>query len=85
MIWLILIQVYRFSGLGIINLHPDILPEYRGKTGYNLDISIGLSEWGLFANHIDDYIVTGSLIEVYKFKINVDKGIVKSLEATSQN
>ena len=70
--------------LGVINLHPGPLPEYRGLGGYNFAILNGDAEYGVSAHFVDAGIDTGDLIEVQRFPMGVEQETAQSLERKSQ-
>lgn len=77
------IDLIRAAPLGIVNLHPAPLPEYKGTAGYNLAILEGLDRWGVSAHYIDEGIDTGEIIKISDFAIDPQAETVVSLERTS--
>tara|TARA_A100001388_G_C28774214_1_gene506065 strand:+ start:2974 stop:3885 length:912 start_codon:yes stop_codon:yes gene_type:complete len=61
--------------IGSINLHPSILPKYRGRASINWAIINGESELGLTAHWIDQGIDTGKIIKQIKFKLEFSDDI----------
>lgn len=58
--------------LGSTNLHPAILPEYKGTGGCNLAILEGRSDWGVSAHYVGGEIDTSEIIDFDKFPISKD-------------
>jgi len=57
---------------GIINLHPAILPDYRGCNSYAHAIMNGEKEYGVTIHYINPKIDCGEIIKVRKFPILSD-------------
>ena len=53
--------VVALAPLGAINLHPSLLPKYRGRAPVNWAILHGESELGLTAHRVDDGMDTGDV------------------------
>ncbi|MBE7559778.1 formyl transferase [bacterium] len=70
--------------LGVINLHPAPLPEYRGLGGYNFAILAGDAQFGVSAHFVAETIDTGDVIEVRRFPIDAERETAQSLERKSQ-
>jgi len=55
--------------LGIVNLHPAPLPDYRGCNSYSHAIINGDKEYGVSLHYVNNKIDQGNLIEVDRFPI----------------
>src|SRR3989344_6691916 len=55
--------------LGIINLHPAPLPQYRGCNSYSHAIMNGEKKYGVSLHYIDEGIDTGAIIGINHFPI----------------
>lgn len=55
--------------LGIINLHPAPLPQYRGCNSYSHAIMNGESQYGVTLHYVDEGIDTGDIINLYRLPI----------------
>lgn len=62
--------------LGAVNLHPSLLPQYRGRASINWAIMRGEKELGLTAHFIDSGMDTGDIIarRSYTLMQNQDVG-----------
>lgn len=71
--------------LGCINLHPSLLPEYRGMSPQHWPIINGDSETGITIHFINEGVDTGDIILQEKINISDDMYVVdlqkKMLEA----
>lgn len=63
-------RVIEIPNLGVINLHPSILPKYRGRAPINWAIINGDSETGITAHFVDEGVDTGPIISQVKININ---------------
>lgn len=66
--------------LGCINLHPAILPDYRGLAGYNIAILNQLEKWGATAHYVSPKIDEGDIIKVFEFNFDPRCETAYSLE-----
>jgi methionyl-tRNA formyltransferase len=48
---------------GVVNLHPSLLPKYRGRAPINWAILKGEEEVGLTAHYVDEGMDTGDIIQ----------------------
>ncbi|MEX6780121.1 methionyl-tRNA formyltransferase [Limnospira fusiformis] len=69
----------QIAPLGAINLHPSLLPKYRGRASINWAIINGESELGLTAHFIDEGIDSGDIILQEKFELKPDEDIQDAL------
>ena len=58
-----------------INLHPSLLPKYRGRAPLNWAILNGESEVGLTAHIIDDGVDTGPIVRQRKISISQSEDV----------
>lgn len=66
--------------LGAVNLHPSLLPKYRGRAPVNWAILNGEHELGLTAHFVDEGMDTGDIIEQIAFLITEKQNIGDILE-----
>lgn len=55
--------------LGTINLHPSLLPRYRGRAPINWAILHGETELGLTAHFVDEGMDSGDIIQQERFTL----------------
>lgn len=65
--------------LGAINLHPSLLPKYRGRAPINWAILHGETELGLTAHFVDEGMDSGDIIEQERFDLTVDEDVGDAL------
>lgn len=63
-------KIFNLPTLGCINLHPSLLPYYRGMSPQHYPIINGESETGITVHFVDDGIDTGDIILQKKIEIN---------------
>jgi len=87
---LILVTDYRYilphhlfsvAKFGAINLHPSLLPRYRGRASVNWAILRGETEVGLTAHFIDEGVDTGDIITQLAIKLGRDQDVGDALTA----
>jgi methionyl-tRNA formyltransferase len=61
--------------LGTVNLHPSLLPRYRGRASINWAILNGDRRLGLTAHFVDEGIDTGDIIEQVSYEIGDDQDV----------
>ncbi len=66
-------NIFSIPTFGIINIHPSLLPMYRGVTPLQHTILDGLTETGVTLIKINDQFDTGSIIIQEKVKIESDE------------
>jgi methionyl-tRNA formyltransferase len=73
-------EILQIPKYGCINLHPSLLPDYRGKAPINWVIIKGEEYTGLTLHFLDERIDCGDIILQKKVKINPkeDAGTLKS-------
>ncbi len=72
--------VLNAARLGAINLHPSLLPEYRGRAPVNWAIINGETELGLTAHFIDDGVDSGDILVQKKYMLANTEDINDALE-----
>jgi methionyl-tRNA formyltransferase len=65
--------------LGAINLHPSLLPQYRGRAPVNWAILRGETEFGLTAHYIDDGVDTGDIVGQRRFGLTQHEDVGDAL------
>jgi methionyl-tRNA formyltransferase len=61
--------------LGAVNLHPSLLPAYRGRASINWAILNGESRLGLTAHFVDEGMDTGDIIEQVSYEVRDDQDV----------
>jgi len=62
-------KIYRAPKYGMINVHGEILPEFRGASSVIWPIYEGVAETGLTVHQIDDRIDTGAILHQERLPI----------------
>lgn len=65
---------------GAVNLHPSLLPAYRGRAPLNWAILHGERELGLTAHFVDAGMDSGDVIEQRRFELRDDQDVGDALE-----
>ena len=73
-------SIIKLARIGCINLHPSLLPKYRGRASINWAMIKGEKTIGLTAHFIDQGVDTGSIIEQIPLKIKPEDYIGDVLE-----
>ncbi len=73
--------VTSMARLGAVNLHPSLLPKYRGRAPINWAILNGESELGLTAHFVDEGMDTGDIIEQERFLLTEEQDVGDALRA----
>jgi len=68
-------EMLRTAPLGTVNLHPSLLPAYRGRASINWAILQGETTLGLTAHFVDEGMDTGDIIEQASYKIREDQDV----------
>lgn len=63
-------ELIDIPNLGVINIHPSLLPEYRGPVPTAWAILNGEKEFGITIHKVDSGIDTGDILVQQKYKIN---------------
>jgi methionyl-tRNA formyltransferase len=61
--------------LGAVNLHPSLLPAYRGRASINWAILNGETKLGLTGHFVDEGVDTGDIIEQISYDIREDQDV----------
>lgn len=61
--------------LGAVNLHPSLLPRYRGRASINWAVLHGETTLGLTAHFVDEGMDTGDLIAQIEYTITEDQDV----------
>lgn len=65
----------KIAPLGAVNIHPSLLPKYKGRAAINWAIINGEKEIGLTVHFIDNGVDTGDIIEQIKVSMTDDEYI----------
>jgi len=65
--------------LGTVNLHPSLLPKFRGRAPVNWAILHGESELGLTAHFVEEGMDTGDIIAQKRFTLSEDQDVGDAL------
>jgi len=68
-------HLFSTAKYGAINLHPSLLPRYRGRASVNWAILRGETEVGLTAHFIDEGVDTGDIITQLAIKLDRDQDV----------
>lgn len=66
-------EIINLPRLGILNIHPSLLPKYRGPTPIQTTILNGEKETGVTIIKIDEEVDHGPILTNYKIQISNDK------------
>lgn len=66
--------------LGAVNLHPSLLPRYRGRASINWAILQGETELGLSAHFVDAGMDTGDIIAQERYTLALDQDVGDALQ-----
>lgn len=73
-------DVIALAPQGAINLHPSLLPKYRGRAPVNWAILRGETELGLTAHRVDAGMDTGNILAQEAFHLSEDEDVGDALE-----
>jgi methionyl-tRNA formyltransferase len=73
-------EVIALPPLGAVNLHPSLLPAYRGRASINWAILHGERRLGLTAHFVDNGMDTGDIIEQVSYDLSDDQDVGHCLE-----
>lgn len=73
-------DVIALAPLGAVNLHPSLLPKYRGRAPVNWAILNGETELGLTAHRVDDGMDTGDILAQVSFHLTKDEDVGDALD-----
>ena len=71
--YLIPLPLIQAAPQGAVNLHPSLLPKYRGRAPVNWAILNGESEFGLTAHFVDEGMDSGDIIAQKRFTLTDDQ------------
>ena len=74
-------EVLALAPLGAVNLHPSLLPRYRGRAPINWAILHGETTLGLTAHFVDEGMDTGDVIVQASYELRPDQDVGDALEA----
>jgi methionyl-tRNA formyltransferase len=63
-------EIFNIPKLGAINIHPSLLPKYRGLSPHHQVLIHGESLSGVCIHYIEEGIDTGDIIALEKFEIS---------------
>jgi len=72
--------ILNLSRLGAVNLHPSLLPKYRGRAPVNWAIIHGETRLGLTAHWVDTGMDTGDIIAQKSFNLNQTQDVADALQ-----
>lgn len=73
-------EIISEAPFGAVNLHPSLLPKYRGRAPLNWAIIEGEKEIGLTAHFIDEKLDNGDIICQIKFFLNKNEDVGDALK-----
>jgi methionyl-tRNA formyltransferase len=73
-------QLLTLAALGTVNLHPSLLPTYRGRAPINWAILHGETELGLTAHFVDEGMDTGDIIAQRAFRLTQAQDVGDALD-----
>lgn len=65
---------------GAVNLHPSLLPRYRGRAPVNWGILRGETQFGLTAHYVDAGMDTGDIIAQRQFDLSQQEDVGTALD-----
>jgi len=65
-------RVFRRARVGALNLHPSLLPMYRGMAPQHWPIILGEAETGVTVHRIDDGVDTGRIMRQVRIPLDPD-------------
>jgi len=78
--YLLPLELINLSKFGAVNLHPSLLPKYRGRAPINWAILLGEEQLGITAHFVDEGMDTGDIIEQLKFRLTLEQDVGDALE-----
>jgi methionyl-tRNA formyltransferase len=72
--------ILALAPLGAVNLHPSLLPKYRGRAPVNWGILHGETRFGLTAHFVDAGMDTGDIIAQREYTLAQAEDIADALE-----
>lgn len=78
--YLISREILALAPQGTVNLHPSLLPTYRGRAPVNWAILNGETRLGLTAHFVDEGMDSGDIIEQVSYEIREDQDVGHCIE-----
>jgi methionyl-tRNA formyltransferase len=72
-------QLISIARHGAVNMHPSLLPKYRGRAPINWAILNGENEIGLTAHYVDEGVDTGDIIAQVPIPLSIDEDVGDAL------
>lgn len=72
-------SVLRLPRRGVVNLHPSLLPKYRGRASINWAILRGERELGLSAHFVDEGMDTGDILAQRRYQLGQHEDVGDAL------
>jgi len=73
--YLLPLQITSLAKIGTVNLHPSLLPRYRGRAPLNWAIINGEDKIGLTAHFIDEGVDSGDIIKQLPISLSIHQDI----------
>ena len=73
-------SILKIPRIGTINLHPSLLPKYRGRAPINWAIINGEKNLGLTAHWVDGGMDTGDIIYQYAYELSQQEDVSDALK-----
>lgn len=73
-------ELIGLARLGAVNLHPSLLPAYRGRAPINWAILEGANLLGLTAHFIDEGMDSGDIIAQFEYALSENEDVGDALE-----
>jgi methionyl-tRNA formyltransferase len=73
-------KVFRVPKLGTVNVHGEVLPEFRGGSSVIWPIYEGIRETGLTVHRMDERIDTGEILHRERFPIAFKNSLRETVE-----
>ncbi len=77
--YLVPVSVLHCARLGAVNLHPSLLPKYRGRAPINWAILKGETQLGLTAHYVNEGADTGDIIAQRAFELSQNHDVGDAL------
>ncbi|GJM26165.1 MAG: hypothetical protein DHS20C16_25800 [Phycisphaerae bacterium] len=78
--YLVPLDVLNLAPLGAINLHPSLLPKYRGRAPLNWAIINGETQLGLTAHVVSDQVDSGDIVAQQSYELAPNEDVGDALE-----
>ena len=72
-------EIIGLARLAAVNMHPSLLPRYRGRAPINWAILHGETELGLTVHLIDDGMDTGNILAQARFSLSAEEDVADAL------